>query len=347
VNPLDELSSVLPRPPASQELPRQQRHKAELLTIIAADRPRRLTRHRAIRGWLGPALAATAVAAVAVLAVLVSNLAGGAGSGSPAAHPGLRTGQPGPAPAGPPTDRLTVIRSWSVPAAQFGTVVVSVNRGSVTIEAGDASAAAIVATPDYRGKAPLITSRVRNKTLAVTARCPQEPRCAVGLTLKLPAGVAVQAESDVGDVRVTGLGGNVAASSQQGQVSLTDVTGRIAASDQLGNVTLTDVGGTITAITAEGTISAASLSAAQVTLSSQDGDITADFAVSPARVTASSQLGDVTLRLPGTVTYDVDASTQLGDTSVTVPRSATAQHIVKASSELGSVTVAPASPGPR
>jgi hypothetical protein len=366
VNPLDELTRVLPRPPAGEDLPRQQQHKTDLLTIIAADRSlRRAVRQRAIRGWLVPAMAAAGVTAVAVLAVVASTLVGGqgqgrgAGQGFGSVHPTRRATAPsGDAPAAPPGGSpLTTTRHWSIPADLIHIVAVSVNRGSVTVTvAAGGGSAAITATPDYRGQAVVLTSQVRGGSLTVTARCPQEPLCEVALALRVPAGVAVRATSDLGDVRVTGLHGGVTASSEQGGIVLTDLSGRVSASNDLGNVTLADLSGSVTAHTGAGTITGTGLTAAHVALSSKDGNISAAFGAPPARVTVSSQLGDVALRLPSTFTaahsfgpfreetrrdvkYDVVARTQAGTTSVTVPQSARSPYVIRASSELGSVAV--------
>jgi DUF4097 and DUF4098 domain-containing protein YvlB len=204
---------------------------------------------------------------------------------------------------------------------------------------GSASSAAITATPRYGGQAPALSSQVIDGTLTVTARCPQEPRCQVTLTLRVPARVSVRARSGLGSVRVTGLHGGVIASASDGGIALTDLSGRVTASSDLGDVTLTGLSGPITASTGEGAINATGLTAARVALSSQAGAVSAAFSVPPAHVTASSQLGDVTLRLPGTVTYDVTASTSLGSTSIKIPRSAGSSHVINASSQLGTVTV--------
>jgi hypothetical protein len=340
VNPLDELTRMLPARPASEELPRQQLHKTELLTIIAAGRPRRRAlRDRVNRGWLGPAMAAAAVAAVAVLAVILPSLAG-VGSGSPSATQGVRLSQPTSTTA--PSSRgslLTTTRHWSVPASQFGSITVDVQRGLVVVTAGTASAAAITAAPHYAGQAPVLISQVVDGTLSLAAQCRNNSDCQVALTLEVPAGVAVRATAMLGDVRVTGLRGSVTATDRAGGMVLTDLAGRVSASNVLGDVTLTGLSGPVTVSTKAGTINATDLLAAQVALTSEEGSIVAVFAVPPAHVTASSQLGDVILRVPSTATYDVIASTQLGSTSVTVPRSAASANVIKATSRLGSVTV--------
>jgi hypothetical protein len=343
VNPLDELTRVLPKPPADQELPRRQLHKAELLTIIAADRkPRRAPRNRDMPRWLAPVMAAAAVAVIVVLAVAVPTLVGVGSGGRPTHSPAPRGTAPlsAGATAPPPTgSALTTTRRWSVPAARFDSVSVSVARGSVTVVGGRASSAAITASPRYGGQAPALSSQVIDDTLIVTARCPTEPRCQVLLTLQVPAGVSVRARSGLGIVRVTGLHGGVIASASDGDIALTDLSGRVAASSELGDVTLKGLSGQVTASTGNGAINATDLTAAQVALSSQAGNVTAAFSVAPEHVTASSQMGNVVLRLPETVPYDVTASTQLGSTSIKLPRSSGSGHVVKASSQLGSVTV--------
>jgi hypothetical protein len=348
VNPLDELARMLPKPPASHELPTQQQHKSELITIITVgQRRRRALRSQASRRWFAPAMAAAAVAVVAVLAVAVPALVG-IGSGSPSASQGVRSrasagatgassaGAQAPSPAG---SRLTATRRWSVAASRFHAVAVFIDHGSITVVGGRASAAAITATPRFGGQAPVLGSQVLDDTLVVRARCPRERLCQVALTLRVPAGVAVRTTSDLGAVRVTGLHGGVTVSAWEGGIVLTDLSGRVAASDDLGDLTLTNLSGSITASTDAGSIKATGLTATQVTLSSHAGDITTEFSAAPRHVTASSQLGDVVLGLPTTVTYNVHASTQLGHVSIKVPRSTGSANVIKASSQLGSVTV--------
>lgn len=348
MNPLDELTRVLPSPPGSEELPRQQQHKTELLTIMAADRRRRRALpNRATRGWLGPAMTAAAVAAVAVLAVTVPSLVG-VGSGSPSANRRVQSGHSTQATATPSATAsalppnsglLPTTRHWSVPASRFRSVSVNVTRGLVVVTAGTGSSAAITAAPHFTGRrAPIFTGQVVDGTLSLAAAC-REPDCQVAITLEVPAGVAVRATTMQGDVRVTGVHGSVSVTDRSGGMVLTDLSGRVSASNIVGDVTLTGLSGPVTASTTAGTISATDLLASQVALSSQEGNISAAFAVAPAHVTASSQLGDVVLRLPSTATYDVIASTQLGSTAVTVPRSAGSGHVIKASSRLGSITV--------
>jgi len=356
VNPIDELAALLPPAPPSRDLPRRDQYESDLLALIGADlaagspqssrrqssrpestplqsaRPQSLRRapwprlpsSRAIAGrrWLPPSAAAIAVAcAVVIVAVGAVTLRSFSGSGS---APGSRPSGPGPAgKSGAPAagSRLTVTRRWTVPAGSFSSVVVSTNNGPVTVAGGPAKSAAITATPTYRGTAPTISYRVADRALTVRASCPQERRCQVALQLQVPAGVSVRAATDLGTVRLTGL------------------TSGAAADSQLGNIYLSRVSGLVTAQTELGQVSATGLTAYRATLTTAQGSVDAAFSVAPELVTASSQLGSVTLRLPGNSSYAVTASADLGSTSITVPRSSSSRHVVKASSQLGSVTV--------
>lgn len=342
MNPLDELTSLLPAAPESQELPRLHQHKAALLRVIAAGPwPQRAWRKRSVRRWLTPALASVAVAVVAVIAVAVPTLVGNSGGRGSATYQGSRSGHPGRVPAGPPTgSRLTATRHWSVAAASFGAVSVSIDLGSVTVVGhGTASQAAITATPRYQGQPPVITSQVVGGTLSVTARCPQDRHCQVQLTLEVPAAVALKVTSGQGDVRVVGVRGAVTARAGQGTITLDDLSGPVSARDELGAVNLSGLAGPVTASTSDGAITASDLAAQRVSLSSQRGRVSAAFSVAPTKVIASVQLGAVAIRVPATATYHVIASSQLGSSSVTVPQSAASQRLIEASSRLGSVTV--------
>jgi DUF4097 and DUF4098 domain-containing protein YvlB len=161
----------------------------------------------------------------------------------------------------------------------------------------------------------------------------------VSLILHVPAGLQVHARSDQGNVRLTGLTGGAMATTDQGNVTVTHLSGPVIATTDQGDIDLTTVGGTVTARTDQGKISAVGLTATRATLISQQGDVDAVFSVAPRLVAASTQEGSVYLRLPSTVTYHVIASSQLGSRSVSVPQSPGSAHVVKASTQLGSVTV--------
>jgi hypothetical protein len=341
VNPLEELAALLPPAPVSRELPDRERHKADVLAVIADPAPARSWRvhWRPARRWLVPGAAAVAVALVALLTVVIPHPA--AGPARPGTGPGIPAGiRPTGAPAGPPHGSLlTVVRHWSVPTAGLSKVTVITTSGQVTVTGGTGRSAVMTATPRYQGSAPVISSQVADGTLTVTANCPPEPSCQVSLSVNMPAGLSVHAASDQGDVRLTSLTGRSVASTDQGNITVRRVSGQLTATTDQGDVDLTGVAGSVTARTGQGQISGVGLSATSATLSSDQGGVDAVFRVAPRLVTASTQEGSVYLRLPPTVAYDVIAGTQMGSRSVSVPQSAGSQYVVKASTEMGSVTV--------
>jgi hypothetical protein len=357
VSPIDELALLLPPGPATSDLPGHEQHKAGLLRAIAAGRrggPQLAPRSPAVRRWLMPAAAAAAVALIVAVSLAVPGLSGGA------PRPAARPGQPPAAAQGAPAgSALTVTRHWTVPAAGIRRVAISDSDGLVTVAGTAATAITVTAAPDYQHTAPVVSSQVSNGTLLVTLRCPAKvsQRCSGGLRLSVPAGLPVLAQSDRGGISLSGLTGDARATTAQGNVTMTRLTGHVTATASQGDITLTDLAGQITARTAlgdlrlsvisgsmtgstsQGSVAASGLSAGHVSLSSRQGPVSLSFLTAPSLVSASSQQGPVTIRLPGTASYDVTARTKLGRTSVTVPRSARSPHIIRASSQLGSVTV--------
>jgi hypothetical protein len=273
--------------------------------------------------------AAAAVVVVAVLAVLVPHLAGGE-----PAQPGTR---PGGGPGG--GGQLTAPRHWTVPAAGLRAVTTDTTSGSVTVTGAATATLTITATPRFQGTAPTLTSRVADGTLSVTARCPQEPRCDVSITVVMPAGLAARAHADQGEVTVSKLSGPVTASTNQGDISLSALAGAVTATAAEGSIGLNALTGPVAARTSQGQIDAVGLAGKTVALSSAQGDIDALFWAPPGLVTAATGEGSVVIRLPSTVTYQVFATCQVGSTSVTVPQSGNSPHVVNASTDVGSVTV--------
>jgi hypothetical protein len=281
------------------------------------------------------------------------------------------------APSGPPDgSALRVTRHWTVPASAISSIVATSDEGTVVVTGAATSTASVTAIPNYHGMPPTISSHVSAGTLTVTARCPaQEQNCWVTLRLTVPSREHVVANSGQANVRLAGLSGGGTATADQGNVSLsrvsgtmtaiagqgninanrisgtltaradqgnigvTGLTGRLAANAGQGNITLTGISGTITADADQGSITATGLVVRQATLTSGQSNIDATFSQPPALVVATCEMGSVTLRLPGNTSYAVTASAQMGGTSVRVPQSAGSSHVVKATSQMGSVTL--------
>jgi hypothetical protein len=319
---------------------------------------------------------ACAVVIVAIAAIALPSLSGP--HRAPGSRPGqLPTARSSGVPAGPPDGSvLTVTRHWTIPAAAIGAIVANSDHGTVVVTGAATSAASVTAIPTYHGKPPTVSSHVSAGTLTVTARCPSgEQNCWVTLRMTVPSREHVVASSGQANVQLAGLSGGGTATAGQGNISLsrvsggmtaiagqgnisanrisgtlaaragqgnigvTGLTGRLAANAGQGNITLTGIAGTITADAGQGSITATGLAVGQATLTSGQSNIDATFIQAPDRVVATCQMGSVTLRLPGNTSYAVTASTQMGSTSVRVPQSAGSPHVIKATSQMGSVTV--------
>ncbi len=331
MTPEDELAGLLPAVSRDRELPRRDLHKARLMAAVADDsarpRPFRLAPFRAIwrrpaaGRWLVPVSAAVAVAVVAVAAVTLSSTVFGRTASSQLAGKGRTPA--GPAPAG----KLTTARHWQLSAAGLRGVVLRTNSGSITVAGGTAGrAVAITARPSYQGAAPVVSSTVAGGVLTVSAMCPgssgSQSSCTVTVQVSLPRSVPVRASTDLGNVDVANLAGSVAVTDQLGAIGLSGLAGPVTAVDYLGD------------------IHGHGLRSQTVKLSAQVGSIDVAFSAPPDSVYASDQTGSVAITVPLSVSYRVAANAQVGASTVTVPQAANSAHVIIASTQVGSVTVA-------
>jgi len=320
VDTTDELADLLPTAPQARGLPHQAAHRARLLAAIAAEpQPARPALRRAGRGWLPPRRwLVPAAAAIAVLAIAfgiaLPQLAGGTAAPRPARSSVLRS-----VPTQPGT------RTWQVPLAGVHSVVMSSDSGSVSVSgAASSGTAPVTARFSWRQnqQPPVISGEVVHGTLSILAKCPtSSPHCLVSLAITIPSGMPVYARTNLGDVQVTGMSGSVHVADQLGTVDLRDLSGAVNVTDNLG-----DIDGT-------------GLASARATMTASLGDIDVSFSSAPTFISASDREGDVTIRVPGTTSYRVSASAQLGAATVQVPRAAKAAHVIRADSQLGSVTI--------
>jgi hypothetical protein len=321
----EDLTGLLPPAPPGRPLPRHGEHRAELLAVIAAGerlRPRPAPpRWRPARRWLVPLTAAAAVLAVLASVALVQARSGAGGHREPGAAPG-----PGPQVTG------TVVFSTASghPRARHALVsgavrqlTVSAGAGSITVAGSERATVAITAQLSYHGRAPVMQGAVRDGRLVLGYRCAAGTECGVSYVLQVPRGVTVRARTGAGDVRLTGLTGSVTASVGTGDISLSGLSGPVRAQDRTGDV------------------SGRALRSADAALSSGIGDIDVSFTRPPGRLVVTDKLGPVMIRVPGSVSYRVQAGSGLGSVSIGVPRLAGSPHRITATSQLGDVAIVP------
>ena len=108
--------------------------------------------------------------------------------------------------------------------------------------------------------------------------------------------MTVTVSTDAGEIRLTGLAGQVTAHTNAGDINLSALSGPIEVTDHAGS------------------IRGQQLSSPRATLSTSVGAIDASFSAAPAALTADATVGSVTLHVPGGISYAVDAHSSVGST---------------------------------
>jgi len=193
-------------------------------------------------------------------------------------------------------------------SAPVSTLVVDGGAGTITVTGTSTDTVTVTEQAYYSNSArpPATTHVVTDGTLTLAYTCQIQLTCGVSYVIGVPRRVAVQV------------------------------------SDREGAITLDSLAGPVQAQTVGGVITGTGLTAPTATLKSTAGEITAAFTAVPTSVTASTTAGPITLTLPPTAVYQVHAHTYIGSSTVTVHQSATATSVIRASSDVGSVTINPA-----
>jgi len=256
----------------------------------------------------GPAAAIRHAGSLALIAGLLGmaglSLAGCTSSSSSpgAGPPGSATASASPGLSIPGTHQATSRYQITAPVS---TVVIVSRVGNITVTGGSGPDVSITQHVYYTRTAPATTRTVSGNTLTVTYHCHVQVVCGVAYTLAVPRSVAVRATAGAGAVRLTGLAGSVTAKADAGNITATG------------------------------------LASASVSLTSRVGGVSASFTAPPTTVQASTNVGAITVRVPGSVSYKVTADAHVGKTTIKVPQSASAGHVITASTDVGVITIAP------
>jgi hypothetical protein len=192
----------------------------------------------------------------------------------------------------------------SLVSSAVGTLIVRGSVSAVSITGANRSTVSITAHLEYRGDAPVITRRVTGRRLDLGYTCPSRSRdCGVSFDLTVPRGIGATVRVGVGQIRLSGLSGTISAGTGIGQIQ------------------------------------ASGMSVPQIALTTGTGMISAEFAAPPQQVYAHSGIGSVAIRVPSGTAYRVTASTQIGSVRVSVPRAAASSHVIRATTNTGTVTV--------
>jgi Putative adhesin len=201
----------------------------------------------------------------------------------------------------PGTHRSTSVYTSSSPVSAL--LVVS-QVGNVTVTGGSGSTASVIEESTYSTKPPVTTQSVSGGTLALGYACPAELVCAVVYDIQVPRTATVQVTADAGRIVLTGLAGQVTAKADAGLITATGLTG------------------------------------SSVSLTTDVGAITANFAAAPATIQAVTRVGAITLWVPTAATYAVTASATFGQANVRIPQTPSASHTITATTDVGGILVA-------
>ena len=183
-------------------------------------------------------------------------------------------------------------------------LVIDARAASVAIAIGDGP---VTVTEEHRYSKtkPTTAHRVDGQTLRLTeSGCgDDDARCDVGYTIRMPKAMSADITAQAGAVKVDGLAGDVHVITQAGAVE-----GHALASDE-------------------------------VTVKTEAGATSLEFAEAPTLVRITTSVGAVELGVPGTTAYAVDVQTSVGASSVDVDQDPASAHRIEVHTDTGAVEI--------
>ncbi|MET7277676.1 DUF4097 family beta strand repeat-containing protein [Kribbella sp. NPDC005582] len=154
----------------------------------------------------------------------------------------------------------------------------------------------------YAAQQPKVEVQTVDGVLDVRTTCP-EARCAVDLTVEVPANAVVQAKAEGTSLSLSGLAANVQVDASQGSVSMNRMRSQ------------------------------------QVSVDARSGSLSMQFEDPPAQVTATASDGSISVRVPGTTTYSIDAVAARGSTEIRPINDPDSTHRLFLRTSYGSIDV--------
>jgi hypothetical protein len=183
-------------------------------------------------------------------------------------------------------------------------LVIAARAASIAIVVGDGPVTVTEEHRYSRGK-PTTAHRVEGQTLRLTeSGCgDDELRCDVEYRIRMPKAISAEITAQAGAVRVDGLAGDVHVTTEAGAVE-----GR-------------------------------ALTSHEVTIKTEAGAASLEFAEAPTLVQTTTSMGAVEVRVPGTTAYAVDVKTSVGGSSVGVDQDPASAHRIEVHTDLGAVKI--------
>jgi DUF4097 and DUF4098 domain-containing protein YvlB len=183
-------------------------------------------------------------------------------------------------------------------------LVIDVRAASVAIEAADGPVTVTEKHRYSKGK-PTTAHQVEGQRLHLSeSGCgDDDARCDVEYTIRMPGAMSADITAQAGAVKVHGLAGNMHVTTQAGAVE-----GLALTSDE-------------------------------VTVKTEAGAASLEFAEAPMLIRTTTSVGAVELGVPGTAAYAVDVKTSMGASSVEVKQDPASKHRIEVRTEVGAVKI--------
>jgi hypothetical protein len=228
--------------------------------------------------------------------------------------------------------------STTIPV-QNGRVVASTGGGDITVHQGQASGgtARLTGKVEYSLVRPKFT--VSGSDISLQCNMPTG-NCGLNATLDVPSHTAVDLNTGGGNIRVSGIQGNVTLESAGGDVGISGIGGTADVLSGGGNLTASGLGGVLDFGTSGGDVDGSGLFSPHVTTDSGGGNVTLVFTKVPDYVKVGSSGGDITIVVPrGNASYAIKSHASGGGYSPQVPTNDASRHTIQVDSGGGNISI--------
>ncbi|WP_405087127.1 DUF4097 family beta strand repeat-containing protein [Microbispora sp. NBC_01389] len=206
-------------------------------------------------------------------------------------------------------------------------VELDLDAGHIEVSAGEPGEVSVRRTLHWRSGKPTIREEWHGDTLRLLAQCPEDQHdCAADYTVRVPAGVPVQADTDAGDLTVRDLTGEVRLHTGAGEVTIDNTAGKLWVRSADGDITANGLRGDTDVETAS-------------------GHLDLRYVAVPGNVRGNTGAGNIWITVPhGTGSaaqdgYRVAAETRDGKREVTVREDSASPQVITATTASGNITV--------
>lgn len=158
--------------------------------------------------------------------------------------------------------------------------------------------------------------------MRITVDCPQElplyeTTCEVTHTIRVPADTQVDLASDIGDIKIKDIRGDLRVDSGTGDVEVTAAAGALVVRAGTGDATLTG------------------LRVREADLTLDTGDLRSTFVQAPQKVTAKVHTGTLDIDVPNDGGYHIEAVVETGGKTIDLRQQGGATRAIIASVNTG------------